>query len=71
MAAVDAQSADRSLLARALRPIILRRKKEDVAKELPARVEQTLEVEMEPEQRAVYEEIRMHFQRSVLEALIW
>ena len=66
-AAVDAQSADRALLARALRPIILRRKKEDVARELPARVEQTLEVEMEPEQRRVYEEIRVHFQRSVLE----
>ena len=66
-AALDAQSADRSLLARALRPIILRRKKEDVAKELPARIEQTLEVEMEPEQRRVYEDIRLHFQRSVLE----
>ncbi len=66
-AAVDAQSADRSLLARALRPIILRRKKEDVARELPARVEQTLEVEMEPEQRRVYEDIRVHFQRTVIE----
>jgi len=66
-AAVQAQAADRSLLARALRPIILRRKKEDVARELPARVEQTLEVEMEPEQRRVYEGIRVHFQRSVLE----
>ncbi len=66
-AAVDAQSSDRSLLARALRPIILRRKKEDVAKELPSRIEQTLEVEMEPEQREVYEGIRVHFQRTVLE----
>ncbi len=61
------QTADRTLLARALRPIILRRKKEDVATELPARVEQTLEVEMEPEQRRVYEDIRVHFQRSVIE----
>lgn len=66
-AATETHTADRSLLARALRPIILRRKKEDVATELPARVEQTLEVEMEPEQRRVYEDIRVHFQRSVIE----
>jgi SNF2 family DNA or RNA helicase len=47
--------ADRELLARAMRPVILRRTKEQVAPELPARIEQTLEVELEPPQRKFYE----------------
>lgn len=57
----------RTLLAQALRPVILRRRKDDVAKDLPARVEQTLEVELAPKQRKYYDNIRKQYQRSVLE----
>ncbi len=57
----------RELLARALRPVILRRTKEDVAPELPARVEQTLEVELEPKQRKFYESIRAQVRQNVMD----
>jgi superfamily II DNA or RNA helicase len=55
-----------AVLARALRPVILRRTKSMVAPELPARIEQTLEVELEPKQRAFYEVLRRQFATSVL-----
>ena len=55
----------RSLLARALRPFILRRTKEQVAPELPARLEQTLVCELPPGQRRLYNELRDHY-RSAL-----
>ena len=45
------------LLARALRPVILRRTKAQVATELPARVEQTLHVELEGAQRKFYDHL--------------
>ena len=41
----------RALLARALRPFVLRRTKEQVATDLPPKTEQTLVVEMPPKQR--------------------
>ncbi len=66
----SAQRSDadgRSLLARALRPVILRRTKEHVAPELPARIEQTLEVELEPKQRKFYEAIRKQVQQNVMD----
>lgn len=56
-----------ALLARALRPVILRRTKEHVAPELPARIEQTLEVELEPKQRKFYEGIRKLVQAKVMD----
>jgi superfamily II DNA or RNA helicase len=56
----------RELLARALRPVILRRTKEKVATELPPRVEQTLEVELEGAQRKFYDGVREEYRRSVL-----
>jgi SNF2 family DNA or RNA helicase len=54
------------LLARALRPLILRRTKSQVAKELPERTEQTLFCEMEGSQKKQYEELRRHFRQSLL-----
>ena len=56
-----------ALLTRGLRPFILRRTKEQVASDLPARTEQTLFCELEPAQRAAYDELRMHYRRSLLE----
>jgi len=59
-------TADAALLSRALRPVILRRTKAAVASELPARVEQTLEVTLEPRQRTFYEQLRRRYAESVL-----
>jgi superfamily II DNA or RNA helicase len=56
----------RQALARALRPLILRRTKEQVAPELPERIEQTLYCELEGKQRRDYEELREHYRRSLL-----
>ena len=65
-AAVVSPESD-GMLARALRPVILRRTKAMVAPELPARIEQTLEVEMEPKQRTFYDKLRRQYQTSVHE----
>ncbi len=55
----------RALLARALKPFILRRTKAQVAKELPAKLEQTLYCEMDAKQRQLYDEMKEHFRLSL------
>ena len=57
----------RKLLAQALRPFILRRTKQQVARELPEKTEQTIFCELEPPQRKLYEELRQHYRASLLE----
>jgi hypothetical protein len=61
----DPDGETRKLLARALRPFLLRRTKEQVAKELPPKIEQTIYCEMETRQRTLYNELRDHY-RDVL-----
>jgi superfamily II DNA or RNA helicase len=56
-------------LAQAIRPFVLRRTKEQVLAELPAKTEQTLFCELEPAQRELYNELRDHY-RAALEARI-
>ena len=56
----------RSLLAKALRPYLLRRTKEQVAKDLPAKSEQTIYCDLEPAQRKLYDELREHYRNSLL-----
>ena len=56
----------RGALARALRPLILRRTKEQVAPELPERIEQTLYCELEGKQKRDYEELRDHYRQALL-----
>jgi hypothetical protein len=56
----------RSLLARALRPFILRRTKEQVAQDLPQKLEQTIYCELEADQRKRYDELREHYRRELL-----
>ena len=56
----------RSILARALRPFILRRTKTQVAKELPAKTEQTVYCQLETVQRKLYDELRDHYRYSLL-----
>ncbi|HXJ96860.1 MAG TPA: SNF2-related protein [Terriglobia bacterium] len=57
------------LLSHALRPFILRRTKEQVARELPPKTEQTLYCEMEPVQRKLYQELRQHYRDSLLKRI--
>jgi SNF2 family DNA or RNA helicase len=61
-----ADEGARSLLARALRPFILRRTKAQVAQDLPDKLEQTLYCDMEPAQRKTYEELRAHYRTALL-----
>ena len=56
----------RELLAKALRPFILRRTKDQVAKDLPEKTEQTLYCDLEPAQRKLYDELRDHYRQSLL-----
>lgn len=56
----------RELLARALRPFILRRTKNQVAKDLPDKVEQTIYCELEAKQRKLYNELRDYYRDSLL-----
>ena len=56
----------RRMLARALRPFLLRRTKEQVAKDLPEKTEQTLFCDLEPEQRKLYDELLAHYRQSLL-----
>lgn len=56
----------RKLLARAVRPMILRRTKAQVARDLPERTEQTLMVDLEPTHRRQYDELREHYRAALL-----
>ncbi len=56
----------RMTLARALRPFILRRTKEQVAKELPSKIEQTVYCELEGAQKKLYNELRDHYRQTLL-----
>ena len=58
---------DSELLARALKPVILRRTKEQVARDLPPRTEQTLGVVLVGEQREFYDALLASYRQSVLE----
>jgi superfamily II DNA or RNA helicase len=63
----DPDSRDsRALVAKGLRPFILRRTKRQVAAELPERLEETIYCDMEPDQRKLYDELRQHYRNSLL-----
>jgi superfamily II DNA or RNA helicase len=63
----DAQRS--ALLARRVRPFILRRTKAEVARDLPPKTEITETVELEGAQRDLYETIRLAMQKKVRDAL--
>ena len=62
----DADADELRLLSRGLRPFILRRTKEQVASELPAKTEQTIVCDLEKPQRTLYNELRDHYRRTLL-----
>jgi len=68
-AARNPSEETRSLLAHALRPFILRRTKEQVARELPQKTEQTIFCDMEHAQRKLYDELRAHYRNSLLQTV--
>lgn len=53
------------LVARGLRPFLLRRTKAQVARELPPRTEQTLTCELSPRERSFYDALRRHYRSSL------
>ena len=57
---------DLALVSRALRPLILRRTKEQVAPELPSRTEQTIYCELDDAQRQSYDHLRAFYRSSLL-----
>ncbi len=63
-AALD--ETDRAVLAKALRPFILRRTKQQVVQDLPEKTEQTLYCDMEADQRRYYDELRLHYRDALL-----
>ncbi len=65
----DPDLETRRILAHALRPFLLRRTKEQVAKELPPKNEQTIYCELEPAQRALYDELRNHYRDALLQKI--
>jgi SNF2 family DNA or RNA helicase len=58
--------AGRILLAKALKPFILRRTKQQVVQDLPDKTEQTFYCDMEAEQRRCYDELRVHYRDALL-----
>jgi len=52
-------------LSRAISPFILRRTKEKVLKELPAKTEQTLYCELSPKERKAYNELRNYYRAKL------
>ena len=54
------------VLSQALRPFILRRTKDRVAPELPAKHEETILCELEAPQRKLYDELRDHYRGKLL-----
>jgi superfamily II DNA or RNA helicase len=58
-----------ALVARAVRPFILRRTKRQVAPELPDRTEQTIHCELDTAQRRFYDELRAHYRSTLLKRI--
>jgi superfamily II DNA or RNA helicase len=56
-----------AMLGRALRPLMLRRTKAEVAPDLPARLEETWVCELEGPERALYDELRDRFRKELLQ----
>jgi len=62
----DPDADTRKLLARALRPFVLRRTKGQVARELPAKTEQTIFCDLEGREKKLYDELRAYYRARLL-----
>lgn len=63
-AQVDRRYLDR--LKKKVTPFLLRRRKQEVAKDLPPRIDQTMWIEMQEDQRAFYEHVLAGFKSGLL-----
>ncbi len=61
----DKDREQQRLLKRIVSPFILRRTKADVLSELPEKTETTIKVELSPEERALYEQLREETKESL------
>jgi len=71
-AAASGHKGDRDaleLLARALRPFLLRRTKDKVLAELPEKTEQTLYCELDKKQRKLYDDLKKHYQTQLTQKI--
>ena len=57
------------LLARRVRPFLLRRTKEEVARDLPPKTEMVERIDLEPAQRDIYETIRLSMHERIRKAI--
>ncbi len=57
------------VLGRLLRPFMLRRTKDEVLTELPAKTEQILSCRLEGKERRRYDELRLHYREALLPAV--
>jgi SNF2 family DNA or RNA helicase len=62
----DPDADTRKLLARSLRPFVLRRTKAQVARELPAKTEQTIFCDLEAREKKLYDELRDYYRARLL-----
>ncbi|QDT01613.1 DEAD/DEAH box helicase [Adhaeretor mobilis] len=62
----QAQQESLAMLRRAISPFLLRRTKEEVLKDLPAKQEQSLPCKLLPADRKRYNELRKHYRDSLL-----
>lgn len=60
------EQGSREMLGRGLKPFILRRTKQQVANDLPEKIEQTIFCQMGKEQQRLYDEMREHYRTSIL-----
>jgi superfamily II DNA or RNA helicase len=65
----DRDAGAQARLARRLRPFVLRRRKREVAADLPEKIEQVSFCELNPEQRAVYQQVLEAGRREVLDSV--
>lgn len=65
----DRNAKVQARLSRRLRPFVLRRRKKDVAADLPERIEQVTFCELNPEQRTIYQQVLAAGRREVLDAV--
>lgn len=69
IAAASSDSRYLQRIKRLIKPFILRRKKEDVAKDLPDKIEQIAYVEMDEKQQAIYDEHLSGIKRSLMKKI--
>jgi len=62
---IRADGESLALVARGLRPLLLRRTKEQVLSELPEKTELTIHCQLGPTERRVYDELRDYYRQSV------